>query len=206
MRKLRILFHKIPAGWAGLWYGIRHPVSGGIALVTRSRYTHVEVWTSDKDNQFIRRLQQSGLSPKQYLGTCWTSTLRDEYDGACERPAAKVLKNPDRWDYLEFECKDKDYNKMVKAMDEAVDENKGYDVVGVGRFLIGIPVFNKTKYWCNEFCRMAMMNLSGVWVMDKRAGEADWFAPVELFATLKGKGITPKRFAKILPGKMKQLA
>ena len=139
-------------------------------------------------------------------GTCYTSTLRGEYDGACKRPASEVLKNPERWDYLEYECSDEDFDKMIAAMDYAVKHNKGYDIALILRFLAFVPVFNSRKYICTEFVQMGMSKIERIFYgfpgmsYPKHRG----YSKIASLGIDK-KPLSPKALAKILPGTMKQL-
>lgn len=201
MKKFRVLLHKIPAGLLeGIWYGIRHPVSGGIALATLSRYTHVEIWTPNMHVP-CRDGDEFGLTMDQFYpaGTCYTSTLRGEYDGACKRPASEVLKNPERWDYLEYECEDEDYDKMIAAMEKAVKENRGYDKKLIVLWWYKAKrVYDKAKYICTEFVQMALIAVKRFRVPEQVA----WLK----YELLRNKPLTPKAFAKILPGTIRSLA
>ncbi len=206
MKKFRVLFHKIPPRWEGLWYGLRHPVSGGIALATWSRYTHVEIWVPKLG---VFRGGNVTVAPS-WLGTCYTSTLRGKYDGACKRPASEVLKNLERWDYLEFECEDEDFAKMLAAMDKAVKENKGYDVMLILRFLAFVPVFNSRKYICTEFVQMGLKAAVELWwgplqprrdIVDSKKYIGYWFPGWRFMA----KPLSPKALAKALPGEIRPL-
>lgn len=195
MRKFRVAFHKIPAGWEGLWYGLRHPVSGGIALVTLSRYTHVEIWTPSIINGRWKRYGE-------YVRNCYTSTLRGKYDGACKRPASEVFKNPERWDYFEYECEDKDFDKMVAAMEEAVKENKGYDKELIAWWWHKAKrVYDKAKYICTEF---GSMSLIAVEVISWKFMGAVLRMPVYQLH-LEEEPLTPKAFVKVLPGEIRPL-
>lgn len=200
MRKFRVLLHKIPPSWAGLWYGLRHPVSGGIALCTWSKYTHVEIHIPDASGKFDVFLYNVATKTvyQRYLGTCYTSTLRGEYDGACKRPASEVLKNPERWDIWEGECEDEDFGNMIAEMDKAVDENQGYDKELIAWWWHKAKrVYDKAKYICTEFGQMALVAAKKI-----KYAPNDWW---EFSANFLAKPLTPKAFARILPGKKRSL-
>ncbi len=203
MRRFRVVFHKIPAGLLeGIWYGIRHPVSGGIALATWSRYTHVEIWVPRQYDglKLFEYTEAVATGSFMYLGTCYTSTLRDGYDGACERPASEVLKNPDRWYYFEFECEDTDYFSMLGAMDGAVDANKGYDLKLIALWWYKTKrVYDKAKYICTEFVQMGLV------ASDKVKYWSKWNDWVLWRIGTWPKPLSPKDFAKALPGEIRPL-
>lgn len=217
MKKFRILVHCIPAGWEGIWYGLRHLVSGGIALATRSRFTHVEIWTPMHDGGFVSALASSitesivtdngdgtcsasvtmGLGQILIHGTCWTSTLRDGYDGACKRPASEVLKNPRRWKYKEYECVDDDYESMILAMEHAVATNKGYDTWQIIRWYRR-QRYDTTKYICSEFCQMALLAANKI-----SYSPGKWRQFGQSFVR---KALSPKDLVVYLPGDLEDLA
>lgn len=119
-------------------------------------------------------------------GRCWTSTLRGDDDGACVRPASKVLHNPGRWTYKEFECSDEDYDNMIEAMEYAVATNAGYDKKLIRRWWMR-RVYDKTKYVCSEYVMMAMLAVNNGYMLGYMDRTNEVLNPAELAAILPGK-------------------
>lgn len=147
-------------------------------------YGHAEVWTPDGNGKFYRQaidhLETSG--EKYYLsgphGTCYTSTLRDKNNGTVKRPASEVLKNPERWDYIELDLPEDMYKAMLYWMENEVKNNLGYDKKAILSFLTPWRFHNKYKNICSEFVYNALV-IAGVF-------------------PLPYKVISPRRLAKLL--------
>ncbi|HEB31341.1 MAG TPA: hypothetical protein ENI15_10775, partial [Spirochaetes bacterium] len=114
---------------------LRHPKkwAAGVWQFIKACFSHVEIWTPDADGRFggksvdivgNGKWERTTFSP--YLGTCWTSTMRDGMVGTCSRPASEVILHPERWEYIEFEVNEHDYNRGVFWMCRKVKDNKGY--------------------------------------------------------------------------------
>jgi len=114
------------------------------------RYSHVEVWIPDENGNFIE-LRRSGvecvgcLDDKplmfpiydgvNYLGRCFTSTMRGKVNGTVIRPAQDVLgKHPERWDIQFCECSEENYEKAVGWMVAQVALNTGYNIATICNF------------------------------------------------------------------------
>ena len=110
-------------------------------------YGHAEVWLPD-ESMFDCGLPHCADC---YFGTCYTSTLRDNYKGTCKRPASEVIKHPERWDYVEVEIEEKDYNRLVYWMDLEVENNKGYDMKASLSHLTPWRFHDIDKNNCSEF-------------------------------------------------------
>jgi hypothetical protein len=153
--------------------------------------SHEEIWEADEVfgcfNQIERQLKFDGAgvvsrrAPNNYLGRCWTSTMRDDANGTVVRPASQVLKTPDNWCYVEYEVPERDdlsieqerdwifsifdasyisrgtYGDGLAYMQHEVDHNLGYakhdlmKFAPVLRHLISDPKRNI----CSEFCHNA---------------------------------------------------
>ncbi len=133
MKKFRVIFFKAPS----IGYLFKHPFAGLIAVRTWSMYVHVELQVPHELCEYFRNTDNGLVGYKVDAterfakGTCYTSTLRDGYNGACKRPASEVMHNPGRWEYKEYTCNNEDYELMIHWLDKQVLENKGYDVKGV---------------------------------------------------------------------------
>ena len=107
--------------WTILCNSIRWPLK--IRTLKKLYCSHLEIWTPDENGHFE---DETG-----YLGTCWTSTMRGEENGAVCRLAREVLDHPDRWYVGQYETDDESYNDGIKWMQDKVDTNQGY-----GKFTI----------------------------------------------------------------------
>ncbi len=124
-------------------------------------YGHAEVWTPGRDGKFYKQaldyLETSGR--KYYIsgphGTCYTSTLRDNYKGTCKRPASEILKHPERWDYAEVDIPEDLYYATLAWMEIQVENNKGYDKKAIMSFFWPKRFHNADKFICSEFCYRA---------------------------------------------------
>ncbi len=122
-------------------------------------YGHTEVWLPDKDGYFSHHQQPAptpyGLGHRKFDGTCYTSTLRDNYKGTCKRPASEVIKHPERWDYMEFDIPEDLYYAMQTWMEIQVENNRGYDKKAIISFFWPKRFHNADKFICSEFCQIA---------------------------------------------------
>ncbi len=170
--KLRVLFYK--AKWDGhllddaisLWTGIFNWGTGP--------YSHAEIWIPDDEGEF-----EVGVGPDRdwYYGTCYTSTMRGDENGVVKRPAAQVLKHPERWDYIEIGVED---DRIINWMDISVENNPGYDIKCIISFFWPWRWHKSSKFICSEFCASALhcagIGLKGIcpsprrlsrWLVDK---------------------------------------
>ncbi len=157
MKKFRIIFYKAKLGdghflddgisaWTtlfntiGLLACLKFKLAG---QVLKRRYSHVELQEPDENGDFYtytdrcRGIYGDVEPPAQYriyLGTCFTSTLRGDDNGTVMRPACDILKNPHRWDYMEIEVLDEDYDRAKAWADEQCKNNKGYNKKTVADF------------------------------------------------------------------------
>ena len=205
MKKVRIAFFQIPKPfWARMNYCRKHPVAGGIAFVTGSRLVHVEAWTQTPwwyVNGHCRSDSELWLN-----GKCWTSTLRgdDGENGACWRPAAKVLHNPERWQFKEYTCSDEDYESMILAMEHAVATNKGYDFGLIAKMFFGWKsAVCPKKLICSEFVQMAL--LACHIIIERIKPNMTMWHWADDNLNLDKKALNPKQLAEALPGPMIQL-
>jgi len=127
--KVRVLLHK--ARWGnGEW------IDNLIGLWTRSKYSHVEIWTPE-GSLFFKTVSQV-LNPDDagFCGTCWTSTMRDEDNGTVKRNASKVIENPESWDYIELDITRTQYDFLICLMEQEVSVNMGYAKKDLLKFAI----------------------------------------------------------------------
>ena len=119
-------------------------------------YSHAEWWEADCAGDFT----VATFSPMfwQYAGKCYTSTIRDKYDGVTKRKANFVLRHPDRWDYCEIEIKYPRCLFVEDFWDAKLTSNTGYDLWGILGF--ALPWGNvgaKDKYYCSEVVGKALV-------------------------------------------------
>ena len=113
-------------------------------------YAHVEVWTPDEGGKFEERTPLTKVLCDAY-GTCWTSTMRGEDNGTVKRPVSEVLTHPERWDYIEVDLEEYDYNRLIYWMELEVENNKGYDMKANFSFLTPWRFHDIDKNNCSEF-------------------------------------------------------
>ncbi len=115
-------------------------------------FSHMETWFPNEHGVFESGIVLSGESI--YLGTCFSSTMRGDADGVRFAPASRVLRNPERWYYIEFEIADWQLN-VARSMAEG-KVGKKYDLWGgiVFGFVLPIGVIRQDpeKEYCSEVC------------------------------------------------------
>ena len=80
--------------------------------------------------------------------------MRPPAKGTVKRPASEVLKNPERWFYIEV---DTDYSgQMNYWMEKQVHLNQGYDKWCIASFFWYKRLGDPNKAICSEFCQNAL--------------------------------------------------
>lgn len=106
-----------------------------ICLVTRSRYSHVELAFFNIDANHL----------------CWSSSTRD--DGVRYK---RIYVDYSKWDAVSIQL-DKDDSFFLQH------EGKGYDYMGLIGTVIALPIFSrKNKWFCSEIIA-AFFGLSNPW-------------------------------------------
>lgn len=153
MKKVRLLLYKSKLGDGhviddaiGMWTKIVNVFRPSTWLM-RS-YSHCEIWTLGTYKKFSRVVD---------YGTCWTSTMRGNYDGCVKRPASEVLTHPERWDYVEFDVPNAFYDAGIAWMSYVVEHNTGYSKKLIGRFFFPW-VKDVDRYICSKFCDYALFH------------------------------------------------
>ncbi len=124
-------------------------------------YSHIELWISDEKGEFKFSFYETVDSEPDlrkvttYLGNCYTSTMRDGMAGTVYRPAAQVIKDPDRWDAGVIKTlTDKQYRCLMWWVNISVAGNKGYDKWCIADFFnpfrYWLPIHSKSKQICYE--------------------------------------------------------
>jgi len=145
MKAFRVLFYKSKIG-DGHW------IDNAISLWTMlfnwgtKNYSHCEIWMTLVDGRFEQvNNKPSEMLARQWLGQCFTATMRDDIDGTVIRPAADILKHPKRWDYCQGKADDELYEKAVRWAKEKVQRNKGYGKKTILRFFMPIWLFRALR-------------------------------------------------------------
>ena len=153
--KIRVLFYK--AKW-----GDKSIVDNLISLWTRSKYSHCEIWIATDEGLFENAYERFAEG-FQYWGTCYTSTMRGDHNGTVKRDACGVLKNPDRWDYIEEEVIAQVYATLIIWMNLVVEQNEGYSMWDLLKFLSPVHFPDNNRYICSEFCNDAIWYILDNW-------------------------------------------
>ncbi len=133
-RKLHLVDDGI-SWWTGLFNWFTPP------------YSHSEVWIQNEFGYFIQIGTMSAEVPFiNFLGNCYTSTMRGDANGTVSRPASGVFKNPKRWEYVEFEVTDESFEEAKHWADERVRLNKGYSLRDLRRFALPLWLLKKFKW------------------------------------------------------------
>ena len=130
-RKIRLVDDGI-----SLWTGMFNWFTPG--------YSHMSVWKQDENGRFTElddviadaMFAVGGITKRNYLGTCYTSTMRGKDNGTVSRPASTVFTHPERWEYIEFEVRDESFEAAKRVADIRVGRNKGYSTKDIRRFFM----------------------------------------------------------------------
>jgi hypothetical protein len=101
---------------------------------------------------------------KLFAGTCYTSTMGQIrsrgtiiQSGTCKRPAARVLKHPERWDCVEIDINEIEYYEMMRYLDDQVLNNAGYGKIDVAKFFGLGFITDKKRNICSEIVHNALI-------------------------------------------------
>ena len=134
-RKLHLVDDVISL-WTGLFNWFAPPYSHMSVLIGEEMYRKPQL------NEFLGMVFEIG---NEYVGTCYTSTMRGDDNGTVSRPASTVFKYPERWEYLEFEVTDESFELAKAWADERVRLNKGYSLRDLWRFAMPLWLLKKIK-------------------------------------------------------------
>lgn len=179
--KIRVLLYKarrdgkwvdnLIAVWTVLINAWRLAVCQGLTWrevweVLTKWYSHAEVWVADKEERFncYKKPVRDGLVQNYRPGTCYTSTmgqLRSKgtviQTGTCKRSASRVLKHPERWDYVEIDVNEAEYRAMMQYLNDEVAVNAGYAKRDILKF-VGLGLFpDKIRNICSEIVHNALI-------------------------------------------------
>lgn len=126
--------------------------------VLKYNYSHEELWFPEKNGYFDyekieRRHSDNDIEVvgTGYLGQCFSSTTRGDDDGVRFAPASKVLKHPERWEYIEFEVTDFQYKHMLALAESRVGNKYDFVAITTG-FMTPIMFDPKDKDYCSGVC------------------------------------------------------
>ena len=161
---IRVLFYLTP--WK---LKRKYLINQIISIRTLSKYSHCELWAADENGDFIAIehidatevsfdrsdeyctatlvLPQDTIS---YLGTCYSSTIRDDEDGTRAADASLVLKHPEHWHYVLIPVTDEQYAFLTLIMKLSVANNKGYALWDLLNFLSPIHFPDNDRNICSE--------------------------------------------------------
>jgi hypothetical protein len=147
-KKVRILLYRTP--WK---LKLKYWVNWLISIRTLSKWSHIEIWTPDENGEFIPYVTMGDMGGyMQPVGTCYTSTMRGDHNGTVSRDASGVLDFPEHWDYIELELTKREYAFLMWMMNGAVEENNGYAMRDIWKFIIGdLHRPDNSRYICSEF-------------------------------------------------------
>ena len=160
MAKIRVLIYKTP--WKLKW---KYVLNWIISIRTFSKYSHVEGCTADGEGLFDKQHsigydsthRHLGYCGKDYLGTCYTSTMRGKDNGSVKRDASEVLKHPENWDYIEVDIPDQcDYDRAIEYLVYEVANNKGYSKWDTLKFISPIHFPDNLRNICSEIVNNAL--------------------------------------------------
>ena len=152
MKKIRFVFYIAKFDLINVLYRKRKPhfIDDGIAFWTglfnwfTPRYSHWEGWIQDENGLFRDYYYVAGITD-EFLGTCYTSTMRGDNNGTVSRPASEVFIHPERWHYQEFEVTDDSFEEAKAWADERVRLNRGYSKRDILRFFMPLWLLKKLK-------------------------------------------------------------
>jgi hypothetical protein len=126
-------------------------------------YSHVELWFPWTDAEGrTSKWRFAGL----YLGRCFSSTTRGKWKGVRFAPASEVLKNSQRWDYIEADVRHEDIEVAIALL--APLEGLDYDYAGLFGFLQPLNLQNNNKWYCSEICAYAAFIMKVLAVLHRR--------------------------------------
>ena len=109
----------------------------------------MSVWirTANGDGFFQYRTPGNpyGFGEIQYVGTCYTSTMRGDNNGTVSRPAREVFTHPERWEYIELEVTDESFKAAKAWADARVAMKWSYSKRDLLRFVMPLWLLKKLK-------------------------------------------------------------
>jgi len=207
--KIRFLFYRASQE---RWNIVGHAIALYTALLPMNWgnwkywYSHVEVWFPDyppKGNgcdenmwtypKFLDAGEDGyGRFGEQFMGECFSSTTRGDAEGTRFIPANKLLKHPERWDYIECEC-----DKVQEVYDWCKTQTKKkYDYWGLFGFLSPFNIQDKKKWYCSEVAARIIWKLNILPILYERISPRrlasklakKYHEPIRLVAASAAKG------------------
>ncbi len=160
MKKVRFVFYVAKFEWRNLFIKGRkiRVVDDGISFWTglfnwfTPGYSHMSVWKQDETFGFMTithtpRFRDVGPPDPEieYIGICYTSTMRGDDNGTVSRPASTVFTHPERWEYIEFEVTDESFEEAKAWADERVKQKWSYSKKDLLRFAMPLWMLKRLK-------------------------------------------------------------
>lgn len=185
MKKVRVVFHKgkdsligrLIIGWT--WVLAALPLQWDRL---KYNYSHVEVWFPDERGRF----EDNSGHP---VGRWFSSTTRGGSKGVRMADADEVLKHPERWDYIEIDIKQADYDTMITWSEVLAGEAARYDYRGIFGFILPFNVQDRERWYCSEICAFLLWNVGVLKLLHTR------ISPRRLAMVLVSKVLCGKIFS-----------
>ncbi len=146
MSEIRFAYYKAKFQWRNVFRKGKKIklVDDGIALFTwlpnlfTPWYSHLEVMIRGKDGTWKN-------------GVCYTSTMRsrgegeEKINGTVSRSSASVFTHPERWDFQQYTVDDELFDYAVLVADQKVQDNEGYALISLPRFVMPLPLLRMLK-------------------------------------------------------------
>lgn len=113
-------------------------------------YSHVELWVPSEHAPGAFGIINSMGEQPEYLGTCYTSTMRPPDKGVVKNPASKILKNPKRWDMCEIEIKDSLYEGGINYLMARIGKKIKYAFKTIASYFLPIRLHEEDADVCGE--------------------------------------------------------
>ena len=141
---IRALFYVTPK------FKWKYIVNWLITIWTWCWFSHCELWTPDKWDRFLEFRGTGDTHRAVRLGTCYSSTMRDDDNGTRSKDASLVLKHPENWVYFEIPVTDEQYALLKTITERDVKRNKGYALWDILKFISPIHFPDNQRNICSE--------------------------------------------------------
>ena len=181
-KKIRALFYVTPK------FKWKYIVNWLITIWTWCRFSHCELWTPVDFPPIPNQFENYDFIDEvdEYLGTCYSSTLRGKSNGTRSADASLVLKHPANWIYFEIPVTDEQYALLVTVTEHDVKRNKGYAMWDILKFISPIHFPDNHRNICSEAVNnwLVVINILKGWGI---------VSPKKLYKKLIAAGYKPER-------------